>query len=76
MSRTAPRSRLSGEAIKWALYLETDMFDLIQAEAKRQDRSPAWIVRQALEIGMPQVRAYPAAGEVAPASEPASGGVQ
>lgn len=61
MARRHPEQRMANQTYR----IPDGVAAKIMAEAKRQERSPSWIVRQALELGLPVVCTFPTAGETA-----------
>jgi uncharacterized small protein (TIGR04563 family) len=44
---------------KQSLYFNAQVLDLLQAEAKRLDRSLSWVVQRCVKVAMPEIAEIP-----------------
>jgi uncharacterized small protein (TIGR04563 family) len=53
------RRRFPGtDSIKWTVYLPAEMLAEILTEAERQGRPVGWMLREAVKIALPRIKAF------------------
>lgn len=70
VNRTVGRPRAAEPGAKQSVYFDQRMRDELEVEARRLERTPAWLIQRAWKIAKAEIRALPSVPDAAPTDRP------